>query len=91
VTWTDPEVQRWFEEHNEMFEISIEQVSDLMTLSVDDLNMLEKKEWKEISPQYGQILFNFWWKDRGTFADKAKPGSAWTLILTNFAYIPLFL
>ena len=62
--WADPEVQRWFEENNEELEISIEQVPNLMKLTVREANVLEKKEWEErISSKYGQILSIVWRKD----------------------------
>ena len=44
----------------------------MKSLNVYDVKMLEKKEWKEMSPEYGHILFNMWKKDEETFADGVK-------------------
>ncbi|CAB3998738.1 Divergent AAA region [Paramuricea clavata] len=63
--WTDPTVQRWFE----MLEIDIHLVSTLKTLDGNQVNKLEKEDWRKMFPSYGHILFNMWQKDQRTSAE----------------------
>ena len=62
-------MQRWFEKTNQILEIDIQQVSDLMSLDFNEVDMLEKGEWQTISPVFGHVLFNLWQKDQQTFAE----------------------
>ncbi len=70
MAWTDPDVQRWFEKNNQILRIDIQQVSVLMSLNFNEVDMLEKEEWKNISSDYGCILFDFWKNNQThTFAE----------------------
>ena len=41
----------------------------MKTLDVYDVTLLEKKEWKEMSPGWGNVLCNMWKEHQKTIAD----------------------
>ena len=67
--WLDPVVQRWFEKPSKLLEIDAEQVPVLKTLDAYEVKMLERKEWQEMSPIFGHVLFNMWKEHEKTLAD----------------------
>lgn len=60
--WKKAQVVAWINEVCEMYEIEEAHVSKLKTLSGDGLNQLERQDWKERSPNQGDLFYNLWVK-----------------------------
>ena len=61
---TTQKIQEWFIRATETLEIDIQEVSNFKSLDGLALSMLGKEDWIRRSPEYGDILFNMWRKDR---------------------------
>ena len=76
-TLTKQEVQHWFKNAAEKFEIDIQQLSKLKTLNGKALQMLKKEDWIKRSPDFGDILFNMWQEDSETGGNKKRDEGTW--------------